>query len=149
MARRCWNYAFEKNCSPCWARTRRDRSDPQGLKAEDFEVSVTRLCRWFAVPRRTLYYRSRKSALKIKPELVEPIREMIEQESSFGYRTAAHLLGMNKNAVPRIFQLKGWQCASGPWVTGRASRRCRRLPKLPINAGRQTCVASGADATDG
>lgn len=86
----------------------------QGLKADGFEVSVTRLCRWFAVPRRTLYYRSRKSAPKVKPELVESIGEMIEQESSFGYRTVAHLLGMNKNTVQRIFQLKGWQAHKRP-----------------------------------
>lgn len=26
-----------------------------------------------------------------------------------GYRTVAGLLGMNKNTVQRIFQLKGWQ----------------------------------------
>lgn len=34
---------------------------------------------------------------------------MIEQEPSFGYRTMAGLLGMNKNTVQRIFQLRGWQ----------------------------------------
>ena len=34
---------------------------------------------------------------------------MIEEEPSFGYRTVAGLLDMNKNTVQRIFQLKGWQ----------------------------------------
>lgn len=34
---------------------------------------------------------------------------MIEAEPSFGYRTVAALLGINKNTVQRIFQLKGWQ----------------------------------------
>ncbi|WP_296248036.1 DDE-type integrase/transposase/recombinase [uncultured Stenotrophomonas sp.] len=34
---------------------------------------------------------------------------MIEAEPSFGYRTVAALLRMNKNTVQRIFQLKGWQ----------------------------------------
>jgi len=29
MARRCWSCA-QKNCSPCWARTRSDRDDPPG-----------------------------------------------------------------------------------------------------------------------
>jgi len=32
---------------------------------------------------------------------------MIEAEPSFGYRTVAALLGMNKNTVQRIFQFKG------------------------------------------
>src|SRR3546814_12373937 len=30
MARRCWSCAPEKNCSPCWARTRPDGLDPAG-----------------------------------------------------------------------------------------------------------------------
>ena len=38
----------------------------------------------------------------------QPIKKMIEQEPSFGYRTVAGLLHMNKNTVQRIFQLNGW-----------------------------------------
>src|SRR3546814_17311879 len=30
LARRCWSCAPEKNCSPCWARTRPDGLDPAG-----------------------------------------------------------------------------------------------------------------------
>jgi putative transposase len=36
------------------------------------------------------------------------VKALIEQEPSFGYRTVAGLLNMNKNTVQRIFQLKGW-----------------------------------------
>ena len=32
-ARRCWSCAHEKNCSPCWARTRSDRDDPPGTES--------------------------------------------------------------------------------------------------------------------
>ena len=39
---------------------------------------------------------------------------MIEENPSFGYRTVAHLLGMNKNTVQRIFQLMGWQVRKRP-----------------------------------
>jgi transposase-like protein len=28
----CWSCVFEKNCSPCWARTRNDRRDPPGTE---------------------------------------------------------------------------------------------------------------------
>lgn len=56
-----------------------------------------------------MYYKPTKAAPKIKPELAEPIKTMIEESPSFGYRTVAALLGMNKNTVQRIFQLKGWQ----------------------------------------
>lgn len=81
----------------------------QGLREEGVEVSMARLCRWFSVPRRSMYYRSRKSPAKVRPELAEPIKALIEKEPSFGYRTVAGLLDMNKNTVQRIFQLKGWQ----------------------------------------
>ncbi len=81
----------------------------QGLAEEGWQVSLVKLCRWFGLPRRTLYYHCTKAAPKVKEELVEPIKAMIEEHPSFGYRTVAHLLGMNKNTVQRIFQLKGWQ----------------------------------------
>ena len=33
----------------------------QGLQADGITVSISKLCRWFEVPRRTVYYRSVKS----------------------------------------------------------------------------------------
>ena len=79
----------------------------QGLKEDGFNVSISKLCHWFGIPRRTVYYKSVKAAPKINPELAEPIKAMIEESPSFGYRTVAYLLRMNKNTVQRIFQLKG------------------------------------------
>ena len=70
---------------------------------------MSQLCRWFEMPRRTVYYKPTKAAPKVKPELAEPIKALIEEEPSFGYRTVAGLLDMNKNAVQRVFQLMGWQ----------------------------------------
>lgn len=81
----------------------------QGLKAEGIHVSINKLCQWFEVPRRTFYYRPVKAAPKVQDHLVTPIKTMIEENPSFGYRTVAHLLSMNKNTVQRIFQIKGWQ----------------------------------------
>jgi len=81
----------------------------QGLKEEGVIVSMSQLCRWFEVPRRLVYYRPTKAAPRINSALAEPIKAMIEEEPSFGYRTVAGLLDMNKNTVQRIFQLKGWQ----------------------------------------
>lgn len=86
----------------------------QGLLAEGIRVSMVQLCRWFDQPRRTVYYKPTKAPPKVKPELAEPIKAMIESEPSFGYRTVAGLLGMNKNTVQRIFQLKGWQVRKRP-----------------------------------
>ncbi|WP_419204477.1 hypothetical protein [Bordetella trematum] len=86
----------------------------QGLVAEGFEVSVSKLCRWFGVPRRTVYYRPAKSAPKVDPKYVAPIKAMIEASPLFGFRTVAWLLGFNKNTVQRIFQIKGWQVRNRP-----------------------------------
>ena len=86
----------------------------QGLKQEGFDVSVSKICQWFGVPRRTVYYRPVKSSPKVQDCFAKPIKAMIEENPSFGYRTVAHLLDFNKNTVQRIFQLRGWQVRKRP-----------------------------------
>jgi len=44
----------------------------QGLKADGFDVSISKLCQWFGVPRRTVYYRPVKS----EPKLVRRHRKL-------------------------------------------------------------------------
>ena len=97
----------------------------EGLRADGDEVSISKLCAWFGVPRRTVYYKPSKSAPKLDDKFVDPIKAMIEENPSFGYRTVAYLLGFNKNTVQRIFQLKGWQVRKRP--TG-ARPRIQALP---------------------
>jgi putative transposase len=80
----------------------------QGLKQDGFDVSISKICQWFAVPRRTVYYKPAKSEPKVQVRFAEPIKAMIEENPSFGYRTVAHLLDFNKNTVQRVFQLMGW-----------------------------------------
>lgn len=63
----------------------------QGLKQDGFAVSVATLCRWFGIARRTVYYRPTKAAPKVQPALAEPIKALIEEQPSFGYRTVAGL----------------------------------------------------------
>lgn len=86
----------------------------QGLLADGFAVPITKLCAWFGVPRRTVYYKPVKAPPKIDPAFEKPIKAMIEENPSFGYRTIAWLLGFNKNTVQRIFRLKGWQVRKRP-----------------------------------
>ena len=97
---------------------------------DGYQVSISQLCRWFGVPRRTVYYRPRRSPPKVNSALAERIKALIEEEPSFGYRTVAGLLGMNKNTVQRIFQLKGWQ------VRKRAVGFRPRIEALPSVARR-------------
>lgn len=54
------------------------------LKADGVVVSTSQLCRWFEVPRRTVYYRETKAPSKVQAALAEPIKALIEQEPSFG-----------------------------------------------------------------
>lgn len=54
-----------------------------------------------------MYCQPTKATPKIRPELAELIKALIEEEPSFSYRTVAGLLDMNKNTVRRIFQLMG------------------------------------------
>lgn len=81
----------------------------EGLLADGLRVPLTKLCTWFGVPRRTVYYKPTKAAPKVDDRFAVPIKAMIEENPSFGYRTVAWLLGFNKNTVQRVFQLKGWQ----------------------------------------
>ena len=77
-------------------------------------VSFVELYQRFEVPRRTVYYRAIKAARKRRERFVKPIEAMIEENPSFGYRTAAHLLDSNKTTVQRAFQLMGWQVPKRP-----------------------------------
>jgi putative transposase len=44
----------------------------QGLQAEGITVSIAKLCRWFGVPRRSVYYKPVKSPPKVDPKFVTP-----------------------------------------------------------------------------
>jgi len=46
----------------------------QGLKENGFTVPMTKLCRWFDVPRRTVYYKPVKSTPKVQERFAEPIK---------------------------------------------------------------------------
>lgn len=52
---------------------------------------------------------SPKKSASVRPELAEPIKALIEEEPSFGYCAVAALLGMSKNTLQWIFQIKSWQ----------------------------------------
>ena len=77
-------------------------------------VSLVKLCQWFGVPRRTVYYQPTKAEPKVQAKFAVPIKAMIEENLSLGYRTVAHLLAMNKNTVQRVFQIMGWQVRKRP-----------------------------------
>jgi putative transposase len=121
----------------------------QELKEEGFSVSISKPCQWFGIPRRTVYYKPVKAAPKINPRFAEPIKAMIEELPSFGYRTVPYLLGLNKNIVQRIFQLKGCRSRNEPLALGLASRPCPGWRQLLTSVGLPICAASGPVVMDG
>jgi len=86
----------------------------QGLKDDGYAVSISQLCRWFGIPRRTVYYKTTKKPPTVQERFAGPIKQMIEENPSFGYRTVAYLLRFNKNTVQRVFQLMHWQVRKRP-----------------------------------
>jgi putative transposase len=86
----------------------------QDLKSEGVQVTMSQLCRWLEVPRLTAYDKPCKAAPKVQERFEQPIKAMIDQDPSFGYRTVAGLLNFNKNTVQRIFQIRGWQVKQRP-----------------------------------
>lgn len=112
----------------------------QGLCLDGCEVSMA----WGGGHGGACTAGQRRLVRVVKPALVGPIKALIEEEEpSFGYRTVAGLLRMNKNTVQRIFQLKGWQ------VRKRAVGRRPRIEALPSVATahtiavQRTCAGSG------
>ena len=45
---------------------------------------MTKLCGWFGVARRIVYYKPSRATPKVDPAFAEPIKAMIEEEPSFG-----------------------------------------------------------------
>lgn len=60
---------------------------------------MTTLCHWFGLARRTTSYKPTRSPAKVRAELTQSIKEIIDTEPSFGYRTVTTLFGLNKNTV--------------------------------------------------
>jgi len=77
-------------------------------------VSITKLCRWFNISRRTFYYKPKAKEPKIDEKKLHRIKETIEAYPTYGYRRIAYLTGINKKAVQRILKLKGWQVKKRP-----------------------------------
>ena len=119
----------------------------QGLKEDGYTVSISQLCRWFEVPRRTVYYRHTRKLPMVQERFCQPIKQMIEENPSFDYPTVAHLLNFNKNTVQRIFRLMRRQVKKRPWTSDLECGPCLRWRMLQMSAERQICVVYGADGT--
>ena len=88
------------------------------------------------MPRRTVYYRSTKGCTeRFRSSFVKPIKAMIEENPSFGYRTVAHLLASTRTPCSASSSSRAGRFASVRWGSGLASRHCPRWPRRQTSAG--------------
>lgn len=114
--------------------------------ADGIKPPLTKLCARFGVPRRTVHHRPTMAAQKVDRRFAAPVKAAIEKEPSFGCQTVAWLLGLDKNTVESIIQIKEH---APVWPCGAASRTCRLSPPRPTSAGRRTSAGSGRVAMAG
>lgn len=113
--------------------------------AGGIKVTPVKLCAWSGVSRRMVHDKPTTAAPTGDPGFCKPTA-MIKENPSFGYRTAAFLLGVSRNAVQPSLRLRTWQVrqrpvSMRPRIQTLRPRRARAGP--PISAG------SGSPRTDG
>lgn len=67
------------------------KSIQQGLKDDGVEVPIIQFPKRFGVSRRTVYNKPVKKVPVVQECFARPIKDMIEENPSFGYRTVAGL----------------------------------------------------------
>ena len=90
------------------------RSLQAELLAEGHRVSLTKLCGWLGVPRRSIYYKPKARPKATDPVLTDRVKLAMQRFPTYGYRRLAIVLGENKKPIQRILQIKGWQVRKRP-----------------------------------
>jgi putative transposase len=85
----CWSCVPDEGWRPCSARTNRDRFDPAGTEGRSNRGAVGKAVSlvWRTQTDAVLPYRPTKAKPKMQERFAEPIKQKIESEPSFGYRT--------------------------------------------------------------
>jgi putative transposase len=119
-------------------------------------VSERRTCRLLAVGRAGLHRlaRTRQRRLATDPSWVEPLRRLIQQHPTFGYRHLWALLRgqegiiVNRKAVYRVLKQKQWlvhqrSCTPRPRVRGWVSRASRSNERWAMDVTHIPCGQDG------
>ena len=98
----------------------------QGLKADGFDVPSASSAGGLALPGAASITRQAGRTPKVDPAFSEPIRALIEEEPSFGYRTVANLLRLQQEHGPEDLPAQG---LAGQKAAHRspAADRCRAV----------------------
>lgn len=91
------------------------------MKEEGKTVSVSKLMKWFSIPRSTFYYKNKsKCPRALDRALVESIRSIIDEHPTYGVRRITAMLRhrlieqVNRKRVHRIIKANGWQVRKKP-----------------------------------
>lgn len=82
---------------------------------EGKRVSISKLCKWFELPRASFYYEPRRSVKVIDESLTKQIWRIIQEFPSYGLRRIHAVLKnreglhVNRKKVHRIIKVNGWQ----------------------------------------
>ncbi len=72
------------------------RSLQASLLQEGHAVSLSKLCRWLGVPRRSMYYMAKSRPCRLNGDLVARVKLTMERFPTYGYRRLACVLGENR-----------------------------------------------------
>lgn len=93
------------------------------MNDEGNAVSISQICRWYAVPRSTFYYEPKVikgRETKLDKALVEMIRTIIDENPGYGVRRITAILRnqlmlkVNRKKVRRIIRVNNWQVRKKP-----------------------------------
>ena len=128
------------------------------MREEGQTVSIAQLCRWFGVPRSTVYYRPPTKVVPKLPivdkDLERRIREIIDAEPAVGLRMITARVRrtaevpVNKKKIHRILKLNQWQSRQRPQghrprAHGGASRATQPNERWAIDTTHLFCGRDG------
>jgi hypothetical protein len=74
----------------------------QALKADGHAVPIGQLCRWFGVPRRTVYHRPTRKPPTIQDRICQPIKRRLPPKMGKPRLYRNYIIGLSDTEPPRV-----------------------------------------------
>ena len=125
------------------------------MATEGHQVSISKLCKWFDIPRSTFYYQPQTHKPKaVDNELSLKIREIIDRFPQYGLRRIMAIIKrewherVNRKKVHRIIKVNNWQINSRkkghrPRAQGLVSRTNKRNDRWAVDTTHIFCGRDG------
>jgi putative transposase len=125
------------------------------MREEGKDVSITKLCDWFGVPRSSFYYRATgRPSAPLDAEIVALVRSVIDDFPAYGLRRitavvrARMMARINRKRIHRIIKTNGWQIRQKPAGSRPRAKGLRSVASQPnerwaIDATHVFCGSDG------